>query len=62
MDRTFSGMVVVLDRDGRASAPRLLDSGSHVLVTAVEASHPADVLVGGALAGEAAIFHLDAGR
>lgn len=62
LDRTFSGMVVVLDRDGRASAPRLLDSGSHVLVTAVEARDPADLLVGGALGGTAAIFHLDAGR
>ena len=62
LDRTFSGMVVVLDRDGRASAPRLLDSGAHVLVTAVDARDPGDILVGGALAGEAAIFHLDAGR
>jgi CHAT domain-containing protein len=57
-DLTASGMLVVLERDGRAGAPRLLDSGSNVLVTALEASRPDDVLLGGSLAGEAALFHL----
>ncbi len=61
-DRTFSGMLLTLGRDGRAGPPRLLDSGSNVIVTALEASRSDDVLLGGSLAGEAAIFHLKVGR
>jgi CHAT domain-containing protein/tetratricopeptide (TPR) repeat protein len=57
---TFSGMVLTLARDGSASPPVMLDSGSNLFVTAVEASDPADILIGGALGGAPAIFHLAA--
>ncbi len=55
---TFSGLVVTLDRKGVPSAPTLLDSGSNIYVTAADASRPGDILLGGALAGQAAVFHL----
>lgn len=55
---TFSGLLVTLDRKGAVSAPKLLDSGSSIYVTATDASRSDDILLGGALAGQAAIFHL----
>lgn len=58
LPKSFGGMVVVLARDGRASAPRMLEAGGSVFVTSIDASDPRDVLVGGTLGGEAAIFHL----
>jgi CHAT domain-containing protein len=58
---TFSGLVVTLDRKGAPSAPTLLDSGSNIYVTAADASRPGDILLGGALAGQAAVFHLSEG-
>lgn len=58
LKRADSGMVVVLDRRGKASAPRMLDSGAGVLVNGVDTSDPGDILLGGSLGGEAAIFHL----
>lgn len=58
---TFSSLVVTLDRKGAPSAPTLLDSGANIYVTAADASRPGDILLGGALAGQAAIFHLSEG-
>lgn len=59
---TFSGMVFVLDAEGRAGPPRMLDAGNSVFVSGADASRPDDILLGGALGGEAAIFHLSAGK
>lgn len=59
---SLAGMVFALSRDGRVSPPRMLDSGSTVFVTSLDASQPGDVLLGGSLGGEAAIFHLRAER
>lgn len=53
--------MVTLDRKGAPSAPTLLDSGSNIYVTAADASRPGDILLGGALAGQAAVFHLSEG-
>ncbi|PZQ61591.1 MAG: hypothetical protein DI570_11980 [Phenylobacterium zucineum] len=55
---THSGLLVTLDARGAASRPRLLDSGSSIYVTAADASRRDDILLGGSLAGQAAIFHL----
>lgn len=59
---TFSGLLVTLDRNGRAGAPKLLDSGSNLYVTALDASRPGEILLGGAIAGQAAIFRLEETR
>ena len=56
--RANGGMVVVLDRKGQASAPRMLDSGIGVFVNDMDTTLPGDILLGGSLGGEAAIFHL----
>lgn len=56
--RANGGMVLVLDRTGRASAPRMLDSGAGVFVDGMDATQPDDILLGGSVGGEAAIFHL----
>lgn len=58
LKRANGGMVLVLDRRGRASAPRMLDSGAGVFINGMDASRPDDILLGGSLGGEAAIFHL----
>jgi hypothetical protein len=61
-DVTFAGLVLTLGRDGRPGATRILESGANVLLTAAETSAPAEILLGGALGGEAAIFHLTPAR
>jgi CHAT domain-containing protein len=53
-----TAMLVLLDRNGRASSPKLLDAGADVLVSAIEASDPNDIQLGGALGDNAVIFHL----
>jgi hypothetical protein len=54
-------MVLVLDRDGRPGPPRMLEAGGSVFVSGADASRPSDILLGGTLGGEAAIFHLSEG-
>ncbi|TAJ67942.1 MAG: CHAT domain-containing protein [Phenylobacterium sp.] len=61
LPRTFAGMVFTLERDGSAGPPRMLDAGNSVFVSGADASRPADILLGGTLGGEAAIFHLREG-
>lgn len=61
LPKTFGGMVLILDRDGRAGPPRMLEAGGSVFVSGADASRPGDILLGGALGGEAAIFHLNGG-
>jgi CHAT domain-containing protein/tetratricopeptide (TPR) repeat protein len=57
----YSVMLVQLTRGGRASPPKMLHAGGDVLVSAIDASDPNDIQVGGALGGSAAIFHLKTG-
>ncbi|WP_374574539.1 CHAT domain-containing protein [Phenylobacterium sp.] len=57
---TYSGMLLTLDATGRVKAEKMLDSGGDLFVFSAEAGDPGDILVGGALGGEAAIFHLTA--
>ncbi len=58
LQRANGGMVLVLDRQGKASAPRMLDSGAGVFINGMDVSRADDILLGGSLGGEAAIFHL----
>ena len=46
-----------LDAAGRASATKPLDSGFDTLPTTALAAADGEVLLGGSLAGHAAIFH-----
>jgi hypothetical protein len=57
---SMSGMVMTLGQDGRVSAPRMLDSGAYIFVSAAEASDEKDIQIGGSIGEQAAIFHLPA--
>ncbi len=59
---TYAGLVLTLDRTGAVAGRKLLDSGSNVYVTAADAGAPGELLIGGALAGQAALFRLTTGR
>lgn len=58
----YSGMVVRLQADGTASAPKLLDSGTNLYLSAVDASGPGETLLGGSLGGQPVILRLSAER
>jgi CHAT domain-containing protein len=53
-----TGMLLSLGPGGAASAPRMLDSGFDLFLSAADASDPGDILLGGSLGGQAAVFHL----
>jgi hypothetical protein len=53
-------MLFTLARDGTASARKMLDSGSNLYVDDADASVPGDIVVGGSIGGDAAVFHLSA--
>jgi CHAT domain-containing protein len=57
--RIYSTLLLTLDQGGRATPPKPLDAGADILPTAALAAGDAgDLLLGGSLAGQAAIFHL----
>ena len=58
--RNFATLLLTLDAAGRPSAPKLLDAGSNVLPTVALAQPNGQVLVGGSLGDQAAIFHVSA--
>lgn len=49
-----------VDAGGAVQAAKMLDSGSNLFVFAADASDPNDILAGGALGENAAIFRLGA--
>lgn len=55
--RSYSTLVLTLDEEGRASPPKPLDAGADLLPTAAIVTD-GEILLGGSLAGRAAIFHL----
>jgi CHAT domain-containing protein len=55
--RSLSTYVFSLDAAGRASLPKPLDSGFDTIPTAALAAPNGEILLGGSLAGQAAIFH-----
>lgn len=56
--RSYSTLAFTLDAQGRASAVKLLDAGSDVLPTATATTARGEVLLGGSLGGQAAVFQL----
>jgi CHAT domain-containing protein len=59
--RSYSTLVLTLDETGRASPVKPIDAGGDVLPTAALAAD-GEVLLGGSLAGQAAIFHISVPR
>jgi hypothetical protein len=62
LQRTYSGMLLILGRDGKASAPTMLDTGLNVFLSAAETDGPGRVVVGGSLGGGAALVRLTEAR
>jgi hypothetical protein len=60
LQRTYSGMLLTLGRDGKASAPTMLDTGLNVFLSAAETDGPGRVVVGGSVGGGAALVRLTA--
>ncbi|HKR89309.1 MAG TPA: CHAT domain-containing protein [Phenylobacterium sp.] len=60
--RSYSTLVLTLDGKGRPSTPKPLDAGADVLPTAALALEDGQALLGGSLAGQAAIFHFTFAR
>lgn len=58
MQTHYSGMIVQLGADGAAAAPKLLDSGSNIYLSAGDASRAGEPLLGGSLGGAAVVFRL----
>ncbi len=62
LQRSSSGLVLILARDGKASAPTLVDTGRNVFLSAAEIDGPGRLVVGGSVGGGAALLRLsDAG-
>lgn len=55
---TFAAQLTVLGPRGALGPPKILESGANIYVTALAAPGDGEVLLGGALAGQAAIFRL----
>ena len=51
-------MLLTLGPDGAVSAPKLLDSGSNLYLSDIDASRPGEALLGGALGGQAVVMRL----
>lgn len=51
-------MVLTLGDNGTVSAPKLLDSGSNIYLSDIDASRPGEALLGGALGGQAVVLRL----
>jgi CHAT domain-containing protein len=62
LQRTYSGMLLTLARDGTASAPTMLDSGGNVFLSAAEDEGPGRLVVGGSVGGGAALVQLTEAR
>ena len=62
LQRTYSGMLLILGRDGKASAPTMLDTGLNVFLSAAETDGPGRVVVGGSVGGGAALVRLTEAR
>ena len=56
--RSYSTLVLTIDGRGRPTPPKPIDAGGDVLPTAALATGTGEVLLGGSLAGRAAIFHV----
>jgi hypothetical protein len=62
MDSYVTGEVTLLSDRGDAVDTLYLDAGSDLFVSALDASDPNDILIGGGIGDEAALFHVMLGR
>lgn len=58
MKTHVGAMLLTLGPDGAVSAPKLLDSGSNLYLSDIDASRPGEALLGGALGGQAVVMRL----
>lgn len=56
--RSYSTVLLTIDAKGRPTPPKPIDAGADVLPTAALVTDGGEILLGGSLAGRAAIFHL----
>lgn len=54
----FSAVLTPIDATGKAGPPRVLDSGGDVLVTALTSGEAGGLILGGSVAGQAAVIEL----
>ena len=62
MNTHVGAMLLTLRPDGAVSAPKLLDSGSNLYLSDIDASRPGEALLGGSLGGQAVVFKLTVER
>jgi hypothetical protein len=62
MDEYVTGEVTLLSEQGDAVDTLYLDAGSDVFISTLDASDPDDIVIGGGLGDEAALFHVALGR
>ena len=58
LQRSSSGLVLILGRDGKASPPTMVDTGRNVFLSAAETDGPGRLVVGGSVGGGAALVRL----
>jgi hypothetical protein len=58
LQRTYSGMVLTLARDGQVSGRAMIDTGLNVFLSAAEQEGPGRLVVGGSVGGGAALVRL----
>jgi hypothetical protein len=62
MDNYVTGEIVLLSEQANALDTLYLDAGSDVFISTLDASDPNDVVIGGGVGDEAALFHVVLGR
>lgn len=62
MDNYVTGEVALLSEQGDAIDTLYLDAGSDLFISALDASDPNDIVIGGGVGDEAALFHVTLGR
>ena len=58
IDQRTLGLVRLSDRAGKVSEPLVIAAGGDVFISDLDASRPGEILLGGAVGGEAAILRL----
>ena len=62
LQHSYSGLVLILARDGKVSPPTMVDTGRSVFLSAAETDGPGRLVVGGSVGGGAALVRLGRGR
>lgn len=62
MEEYLTGEVTLPSEQGDAVDTLYLDAGSDLFISTLDASDPKDIVIGGGVGGEAALFHVTLGR